>query len=205
MAISKTTLTIAGVAAALLLGGGIYLMIHMNALTKNYVERVASETLGVKVSIGSLSIDLKQRMAKASGLTIGNPEGFKESYAVKVETISIALGDVTRQLVSFKDIDVSDAQVNLEVKENITNLAAIKNNISIPSGQKADAVKLIIDKLALSQAQIHPGKLLFTNDDLAPVLVPDIILTGVGEKEGGVLAHEAIAQIWAHIAHKLNV
>src|SRR5262245_48729072 len=125
MTLSKSAMTITSLAAAMLFGGGVYIMMNMNILAKNYLEREASRTLGVTVTIGSLDITLQERSAVVKNLTIGNPEGFEKPYAAKVETINIALGNMAQQLIEFRDIDVGKAEVNLEVRENVTNLAAI--------------------------------------------------------------------------------
>lgn len=206
MTISKSAMTISSLAMAMLFGGGVYLLMNMNIIAKNYIEREASKTLGVEVTMGGLDITLQDRTAKVTNLVIGNPEGFEKDYAVKIKDINVVLGMASNQLVEFKDIDVGNAEVNLEVKENITNLAAIRNRVqkAPPGDATAEAIKVIIDKLTLSQAQIHPGKVLFTEEDLNPILVPDIILTGVGEKENGILVQDAVGQIWLHIAQKLD-
>lgn len=206
MTLSKSALTVTSLAMAMLFGGGVYLLMNMNVIAKNYIEREATKTLGVKVTVGAIEIMVQERTAKVTDLVIGNPQGFEKPYAVKVSTISVALNNVTNQLIEFKDIDVGNAEVNLEVKENVTNLAAIKNRIKVPQDNSAtaEAAKVIIDRLTLSQAQIKPGKVLFTEEELAPVQVPDIILTAVGRKENGIHVREAIAQVWTHIAHKLD-
>jgi uncharacterized protein involved in outer membrane biogenesis len=206
MTLSKSALTVTSLAMAMLFGGGVYLLMNMNVIAKNYIEREATKTLGVSVKLGGLEIMLQDRTAKVTDLVIGNPEGFEKPYAVKVSNISVVLSNVTNQLVEFKDIDVGNAEVNLEVKENVTNLAAIKNRVKVTENDSAtaEAVKVIIDKLTLSQAQIKPGKVLFTEEELAPVQVPDIVLTAVGRRENGILVREAIAQVWTHIAHKLD-
>ena len=205
MTVSKSAITITSLALALLFGGGVYLLTNINLIAKNYIEHEASRTLGVHVTLGSLNIDLKGRSARATDLVIGNPQGFEKPYAAKAKTITVVLGPSSKQLAQFKNIDVVGTEVNLEVHDNITNLAAIKNNTKTPEeGPAAEAMKVIIDKLTISQAQIKPGAVLFTSEDLAPVPVPDIILTGIGRKENGILVHDVIGQVWAHAAHKLD-
>lgn len=199
-------MTVTSLAMALLFGGGVYLMMNMNVIAKNYIEREATRTLGVRVTMGSLDILLQERTAKVKNLAIGNPDGFEKPYAVKVETINVVMGGLSNQLAEFKDIDVGRAEVNLEVKGNTTNLATIRKNVRVPekADSTAEALKVIIDKLAVSQAQIKPGKVLFTEEELAPVPVPDIVLSAVGRKENGILVREAIAQIWNHVAKKFE-
>jgi hypothetical protein len=206
MTISKSAMTISSLAMAMLFGGGVYLLMNMNILAKNYIEREASRTLGVTVTLGSLDITLQEKTAKVTDLVIGNPEGFKKPYAVKVKDINVVLTSASNQLVELKDIDVGQAEVNLEVRENTTNLAAIRSRVKKPESTTAEALKVIIDKTTLSQAQIKPSAVLFTNNEenLAPVTLPDIVLTGIGQKENGVLVNDAIGQIWQAISQKID-
>ncbi len=199
-------MTVTSLAMALLFGGGVYLLMNMNVIAKNYIEREASKTLGVRVTVGALEITLQDRTAKVTDLVIGNPDGFEKSYAVKVETINVVMGSVSNQIAEFKDIDVGRAEVNLEVQGNATNLSTIRSRVRVPEkgDPAAEALRVIIDKLAVSQAQIKPGAVLFTEDDLAPVPVPDIVLSAVGRKENGILVREAIAQVWTHVARKFE-
>jgi hypothetical protein len=103
MTVSKTVLTVTSVAIAMMFGGGVYLMMNMNIIAKNYIERAATQTLGVKVSVGGLEILLKDRTAKATNITIDNPQGFESAYAAKIEHVNVALGALSQQLVAMKD------------------------------------------------------------------------------------------------------
>lgn len=206
MTVSKTALTVTSVALAMMFGGGAYLLANMNVFAKSYIERSATETLGVPVSIGSLEIALKDRKAHAKNLKIGNPDGFKGPHAVLVPDINVTLGGLSKELVSIKDVEVSQAEVYLEVKDNTTNLAVIQNRArKAPADDVgAQAIKVIISKLSLMNAKINPVIVLFTDQNLEPIILPSIVMTDIGEKENGVLANEAIAQIWMHFAQKLN-
>lgn len=190
---------------ALLFGGGVYLYMNMNMMVKMYIERAASQTLDVPVHIHAITIDFANRKAHVNSLTVGNPDGFDEPYSLTVHDVDLTLGAVSKELVVFKDIDVSQSSVSLEVKKNITNLGAIKNRINVPPQQEGQQpMKVIIEKLTMSKAQIVPVSVLFTKDQLEPINVPDIQLTGIGQKENGIVVREAVAQIWAKLADKFN-
>jgi len=210
---TKSFMTVSSIAVALIFGGGVYLFMNFGSIAKNVTERVASDTLGVKVSIASLDVSLADKSASVKGLRIGNPDGFSKPHAMSIDNISVALNSVSRELLSFKDIEVGDTKVFLEVKEGGTNLQAIKDGMkTAPSEPKAEPkaegeaapLKVIIDRFALTNAQLHPSVTLLSEQDLKPIVVPDIILTGIGQKENGVLAREAIAQIWSQVAKTMN-
>ena len=208
MTISKSILTISSIAVAAMFGGGVYMVMNLGSLAEKIVERVGTQTLGVAVDIGHMDVSLQDRRVVVSGLDIANPPGFKHSKALSVDTISIVLGSVSKGLISFDDITVQGTQVYMEVKENTTNIQMIKDNIKIkpPAAKEegAEELKVIINRLALSQAKLNPTVTLLSAQDLAPITVPDILLTGVGKKENGILVNEAIAQVWQHLSTKFS-
>ncbi len=208
-AISKGVLGFFSIAVVVLVIGGAYVFYNLSGFVKPYIERTASQTLGVRVTLGGLDISLQDKSVRATNLKIGNPDGFKTSYAVLVPDINIVLDTVSQELVTFKDISVTGTEVNLEVTPNGTNLQAIRNQLntapqSPEEARNKEVAKVIINKLALSGAKINPSVTLIEGRNLEPVLVPPVYLNGIGRKENGVLAHEAMAQVFAAISRDLN-
>jgi hypothetical protein len=202
MKFSKEGLGIAALAAAVIFGGGVYMMANMNALAKNYIERVASDTLGVKVTLGGLEIALQERKARATDLFIANPEGFKGSYALKAAVIDITLGDIAAPLFTLKNVDVSGAEVDLEVHSNVTNLSVIANRVK--PAAKTEEQRIIIEKITIAQAQLKPAQVLYAQGEQAPVRMTDIVVENIGRKESGVLADQAIGQVWTGVARGIH-
>lgn len=206
MTLSKSTITLGSLMFAALFGGGIFLAMNIGSVAQRVTERLATDTLGVQVSMSALELSLQEKTATVSGLTIANPPGFEKPYAIRVETIKIVLSGISERLIEFKDIDVQGTTVNLEVKEGTTNLQTIKKNLkSTPaSEQSQDQMKVIIDRAAVRNAQLRPTVTLVTEQELSPVNAPDILLTGIGRKEQGVLVQEAIAQVLGSVIRTLN-
>ncbi len=212
MSISKTTLTITSIAFATLFGGGAYVVMNLGSLAHTTAQRIASDALGVDVNIGKLDISLKDKNATVTNLRISNPPGFQKPHALSVEKISVTLDTVTRELVGFKDISVQGTNVNVEVTQNGTNLQAIRKGM--PKSQAKPAandnaeqgapLKVIVKRLAVTQASVNPSVTLLQDQDLKGVTVPDIVLTGIGEKENGILAREAVAQIWTQLSARFS-
>ena len=73
----------------------------------------------------------------------------------------------------------------------------MKKGLKGSSGQEKDALKVIVRRFALNGAQLNPSVTLIGEQDLAPVKVAPVILTGIGVKENGLLARDAVAQIMA--------
>ena len=211
MSTTKTVMTVSSLTMALLFGGGVYLFMNFGALAKHAAEKIASQSLGVPVRITTLDLSLQDKTASIKDIKISNPQNFKKPYAVTIGAVDIALGNVSKELIHFKEIQVTDTNVYLEVKENTTNLATIKNQMKSnppPSTEEGTdpepQIKVIIDRMAITGTQLNPSVTLLTEQDLEPVAVSDIILTGIGQRENGILARQAIAQIWNGVLKSVN-
>lgn len=205
MITSKTAVTTGSVALALLFGGGIFLYLNLGSIAERLAENVASRTLGVNVGIGRVDISLQDMKIDVHNITIANPDGYQKPHALTVQKVSIQAEEITQELLNFSNAQLSGMQVYLEVKPDRTNLSDIRNNIAIPQTTGAQdtgtaTTKVIVQSFLADQGKIHPSVTLIEGQDLEPVNIPDIRLTGIGEKENGVLAQEAIAQIWRAVS-----
>ena len=196
MTVSKPFLTTAALAFAMLFGGGVYVFMNLGSLAKPLTEKIASDTLGVKVSIGGMEIALAEKRVTVSGIKIANPKGFSKPHALKVGAVSVALENVAAGLVDFKDISIANAHVFVEVSEKGTNLQALKNGMTQSEPDPdAKAPKVIIRRFALNEASLNPSVTLIGDQDLQPITIAPITLTGIGVKENGIVAREAIVQV----------
>lgn len=192
----------------LLVAGGIYLYVNLDSLAKQLSEQVASDALGVPVTIGAMTITLEEKKVVVSGIKVANPPGYKKAHALTIGRIEIAAETLSQELLSFARVSVDGTDVNLEVTGKSTNLGDLKKNVDAGQGSAAAApeeeqIKVIVKKFALTKAQLNPSVTLLDRD-LAFVTVPDIHLSGIGQKEGGVVAQEAISQIMAAVLKNFN-
>jgi hypothetical protein len=186
-----------------LIAGGVYLYMNYANLLKNQVEKIASNALNVRVSISSLDLSISEKMVTVSGIKIANPAGYEKSNAVTIGSVSVALAEIpeTLDLIKFKLVDVSDTNVNLEVTGTNNNLSDLKNGMSkssgsssSPSSSDANQPKVTLQKFHINQSTLNPTVTLI-GGDLSPVNIPPVTLTGIGTKENGILAKDAIKQI----------
>ncbi len=196
---SKSILTVTTLAFALMFGGGIYVLSKIDTLAKPMAERIASEALGVRVTIGAMVISLPEKRVDVMNIRIANPPGFSKPHAVTIEGAQVALNSVADKLVDLKTISLNGTQVFLEVKEGGTNLHALKKGIkgADAKAQEEDPLKVIIRRFALNNTKINPSVTLISEQNLEPVTIAPIILKDIGVKENGILAREAVAQIMA--------
>ena len=197
-AASKTFLTMTTVAFALMFGGGIYVLSKIDTLAKPMTERIASEALGVRVTIGAMTISLPEKRVDVMNVRVANPPGFSKPYAITVDNTRIALKNVASNLIDFEGIGVSGAKVFLEVNKDGTNLHALKTGMKgadTDAEPEEDPLKVIIRHFVLNNTQLNPSVTLIDSQDLKPIQVAPVELKGIGVKENGILAREAVAQI----------
>lgn len=207
MTLSKTTLTISSIALALMFGGGVFLLMNFGDIAKTIAQKVASETLGVTVSIGKIDIALADKAVTVSNIKIGNPKGYKGPYAATIDTIHMKAQTFSQTLLKFNDISVSGTEIYLEVRQTGTNLSDIKKTVDSKArkGDKAaQQIKVIIENMKIEKMQVNPSVLLPGLENMKPIIVPDLVLRGIGVKENGVLAQEAIGQIWSQLSKSVS-
>ncbi len=204
---AKTGLYIFSFLVLLLVGGAVYLYVNMDSIAKQITEKVASDALGVPVTLGRMDISLEEKTVIVSNISIANPRGYKNSNAITVKKVEVAGESFSKELLTFSRIIVDGTNVNLEVGANGTNLNDLKNNTSSKSSAKpapkGTDIKVIVKKFSLTGAQLNPSVTLL-DGDLAKVTVPDINLSGIGQKENGIIAEEAIAQIMDAVLQRFN-
>lgn len=177
--------------------GGVYFYMNFGDISKRAVEKVASNALNVSVKISKLDLSLSEKSVTVSGIRIANPPGYKSKNIVEVGAVAIILAEVPENydLIKFKLFDVKDALVNLEVKQKTTNLTDLKNGMSRSSSKRSGSdTKVILNKFHINQSKLNPTITLIA-DDLGSIKIPPVTLRGIGTKENGVLAEEAIKQI----------
>lgn len=204
---AKASLYIFSFFVILFVAGGVYLYVNVDSLAKQLSEQVASDALGVPVTIGEMHISLEEKKVEVKAIKISNPAGYRKPHAVEIASIVIAAETLSKELLNFARVEVDGTITNLEVKGKSTNLGDLKAKIDAKqSGAKPTnkkPIKVIVQKFSLTKAQLNPSVILL-NRDLAFVTVPDIHLIGVGEKDGGVIAQDAIAQIMEAVLGKFT-
>ncbi len=173
--------------------------LNASGLAKMAVEKIASQALGVKVSLASLDISLQDRQVDAGGITVANPQGFKSANAVQIGDVHIAADEISETRLVFNQIRVSGTVVNLEVSENKTNLIELHKNLNARAGNKAagdgaEPLKVIIRELVIEGATLNPAVTL-AGAPMQPVIMPDIRMSGIGEQEGGVLPGQVMTMV----------
>lgn len=216
------TIGLVGIFVLFLGLGGVLLYYNLASLTKGYIESLASEQLGTKVKIGSLDVSFKERSVSLSAIEIRNPagKGYKEKNLLYVGSVHVDADILSGEKLVFNVIDVQKTNVNFEVKDRKSNVSVLKENLarkqkeqkksssgsssSKKSDQKSkakdkDNIKVIIKKFVMDKASMEP----YVHDlgplNIGKVNIPKITLTGIGQKENGILVRDAMTQVLDHI------
>ena len=178
-----------------------YVLGNLDRLVEAGIERVGPHVTGTPVLVGSVSIDLGEGRGEINDLTIGNPQGFKSDYALKLGRIllDIDTATLTSDPVRISEISVRDTHLIAEVGVDGTNLKKLMDTLrSGDSGADDTASKntssgpgLVIERFAFTGADMTLDTPLKDYE----TTVPDVNLSGIGEKENGATAAEAAEQI----------
>ena len=212
---AKLALILFSVIVLLVVGLVAYLYVNIEDLAKDFAEKAASEALGVPVTIGEMDIQLKTLTVVVNDIAVANPKGYKNEHAIIIKAVTVAGESFSKELLAFSLVQVDGTAVNLEVNENGVNLGALKKKAQqtaqqtpqssdVASSSAVPDIKVIVRKFVLTGAQLKPSVTLLGDNNLSIVKVPDIHLRGIGEKENGVVAEEAIAQIMDIVLDKFN-
>ncbi len=181
---------------AVLLAAGAYLYVNMGGMITRTAEKIASDALGVKVSIGSIDVSLSDKKVTVSTLKIANPPGYRNAHAMTADKILIGLNTASRELIDFKDIQVKGSVVNLEANEKGINLRDLRNLANSKEQKESPGskqIRVIIQHMVIDASTINAG-ISIANRPVRPIRMPAMTFNNMGSG-GGVEAGDVIAQI----------
>ncbi|HAT35324.1 MAG TPA: hypothetical protein DCS82_06380 [Rhodospirillaceae bacterium] len=159
------------------------------------VEKVGSDVTKVEVELDSADVETTSGKASLSGLSVGNPGGFKTDSAFELGKIAVTLdtNTLTKDVIVVKEVVIDKPHVTYEFGDKGSNLDQIQKNVQQASGgsqQKAsddkddpNAKKVIIENLYIRGGKIDISGGLLGEKKLGTGL-PTIHLKDIG-KEGG--------------------
>lgn len=177
-----------------------YVLGNLDRLVEVAIEKVGPQVTGTPVRVSGVSIALKEGRGEISGLTIGNPDGYQSDDALRIGRIVFVLDTqtITADPVRIKEISVSETDLTAELGPAGLNLKALMDYMNSGGSEQATGSEstssgpgLVIDRFGFTGAKMT----LATPLQNYETTVPDVNLTGIGEKEGGATAAEAAEQI----------
>jgi hypothetical protein len=190
------------VLAVIVAGGIFYLIGNLDKILKGAMESVGSELMGVPVSVASVEIKLKSGTGQISGMTINNPDGYSAENAFQMDTIRLGLdlGSFGKQPLIINELTIDKPVVRLEVNtDGSSNLQTLMDNMKKNSSKadekaaeeqpdsdgvsKGEPVRMIFHKLSATGVTVRVSSKGPAPQD-ETVVIPDIVLTNVGEPSG---------------------
>jgi hypothetical protein len=201
MAVKKKTTILPVLLIAILLIGG-YLYFNANSIIINTTERIASNALGVPVKIGSLQLSLADKSITLHTLKIGNPPGYKQPYIITADSILVGLNTVSQKFIDFKMIDVKGVELFFEMSpqganlNDLKKLATGKKQAQTPTTANANSegVRVTIQQVVIDPSTIN-ASIAMLNKTIPPITMLAVHVSGIGQKDGGTNASDAIVQV----------
>jgi hypothetical protein len=193
----KTKKIIGIVVIGALLCGGYYLYNNANRLIVQTTERIASKALGVKVDIGAIHLSLAQKRVTISGLKVANPPGYTDKHIITTDDIVIGLDTASRELIDFKNIDVTNSKVYFEMTtqgSNLNDLKKLANRKEQKESAGSKAIRVIVRQMVVDSSVIYP-RISFIKTDIPPIHMPAVHISNIGQKNVGTNANEVIVRV----------
>lgn len=166
---------------------------QINTIVTETVETLGPEYTQSEVSLAAVDLSVMSGNFSLAGLKVGNPAGFSPRHAFSLGEIAVDvdLKSVISDTIVVNSIEVVAPEVVFEQTLETSNLQTLQGNIekAIGPGDTAEAgtangKKLIIRDFRMTGGLISVSSQLLADKTLE-VTLPDIHLTGIGEKSNG--------------------
>lgn len=190
----------------LILGGVAFY--YMDSLVTSGIQVVGSRVLGTPVEVDSALVSPLTGSGSISGLRIANVEGFDSEYAFQLDEVSVELdvGSVFSDVVVVNSVVISRPQITYERTIRRDNIRALIDNISTgaddsntPAAQGGSTRRIIIREFLMDDPQLN----LVAASLEAPVALPNISLSNIGEESNAATVADALRQILTAVSRSI--
>lgn len=206
-----------------LVGLGIFLLIVVAALFLLFsgldrivaaaIEKYGSEATGTKVEVSSVRLDLKGGEGSIRDLSVGNPPGFSEPDAFRLEDISIAVdtGSLAGNPVVIDRVTILSPRIAYEInKDGQSNIELIRKKLQEVSSKETggkpsadkEGKKIVIRSLVIDKGEIAIRVAALSGKPLSAPL-PRLELKNLGGKGGdspGGIARQVLGPLVNQVA-----
>jgi len=193
--------------AVILIAALYYVWSQLDTIVASAIEKYGSQVTQTRVGVSGVELELTQGMGSISGISVGNPSGFKQPNAFSLGNIStrIDVETVTASPVVINEIIIKAPEIFYEInKSGVSNFNELKKNIAAAGSGKPAADKetetgakeltLIINKLVVEDGNITAEVAALADKTLSTKL-PRIVLSDIGKKQGGATGAEVAKQL----------
>ena len=166
----------------------------LGSIAKKGIESVAPGILGVNVTVDAVDISIMSGKAKITGLSVGNPEGFKSDRAFYLGEVNVALEPLSifSNVIKIDHIKIIKPEITYEVGAGKTNIGQLQKNIggkssaqnstqdaSSESKSSSESKTVVINEILASDAKIKAGM----GEINKSVPLPEIKLENIGTQD----------------------
>jgi hypothetical protein len=200
-------------------------------LIKNGIERAATSTLGVPVTIKDVDLSILRGRVAIQGLVVENPPGYANKTLLELGDgqAQVYIGSLMTDTVKIKLIKLDGAKLTMEQKGFTNNLKEILDRIPAATEPKAGEKKLLIDRLEIINTNVKvkllpiPGKADNVNINIDPIVMENLgtdnklstsaltakilaaIAAGVAKQGAGLLPDEMVSDIGSALGRTAEI
>lgn len=187
------------------IGAGVF---YLDGIVRKTVETQATASLNVPTTLGGASVKILGGSVGLSDLNIGSPKGFSAPQmfslgGLKVDTGGLA--NLRSDPLKISLIDIQKPKLVIEQSGGKFNFKALMDQIPATPESESKPLKLIIEKLNVTDATvtIRPG--IPGMDAEINVPIPSMTLSNIGNADGnanGAAIKEVVGQTVTALAAK---
>jgi len=190
-----------GVVILVLVGVAAVFLMNINSAVKHGIEVAGPEILGTGVTVDSVDISFLSGSGSIKGLTVMNPEGYKDAAAISIGEVKVSLNPrtVTSDKIHIYEVLIDSPVIAYEGNLRDSNLQTLQRNAAAGGGtsetsetQAEPGPSVMIDSLKLSNVELGVH-ISFLDDPLALVL-PSLEMQDIG-KDKDTSAADVLGQV----------
>jgi hypothetical protein len=204
---------VAALAAAVLVGVGVWLYLSLDHIVKRAIEQYVPEILQTSVELDSVKLSPGDGAGVLKGMRIGNPKGFRSPHAATVGTIEVAVDPATLagDVVLVRRLVVLAPSITYEPGGAGSNFDVLQRNVQRYVGTQGAATgdrksagrKLIVETLTIRDARVTYAPQVARGTATISFNLPEIQLRNVGKNRGGVTPGELAKVILDALAARI--
>ncbi len=195
----------------IVIGLVVYGASQSGTIIREAVLEYAPKATGADVSLDKVNVSLLGGSAGLSGLTVGNPKGFKSDHAFKLGNmdVKIDLGSLTGDVIRIEEIRIDGADLIYEIGTKGNNISRIQKNIEAYSqslglaASDDSAAKFIVDHIYITGTKVKLSSDLLGGKG-AGLTLPDIHLKNIGTEDKAATAGEVGSAVFGAVNKGLS-
>ncbi|MFZ0434906.1 MAG: hypothetical protein WAL87_02875 [Chthoniobacterales bacterium] len=203
----KILLSLVAVVVVLFIGTIGYLYFSLNSLIKKAVETVGPTITRTDVRLASARLSPFSGSGALSGFVIGNPEGYKGPFALKLGSIAVSVDKETllKDPIVVNSVIIRGPEIALIGTPSGNNLGKLMQNIQSAGSssktkeekppQEASSKKFVIKEVVISGTKVHLAASALDQKVNQTISIPDIRLQNIGTAGKGISARDVAMQI----------